>query len=70
MRGLGLQWMMASTIVSVLWCISLPVMYYYSVVKEGGLVLIWKMMPFAYIVLDAAMMLCFLLKIERQLVEK
>jgi hypothetical protein len=36
--GIRLPWRMAAALVAVLWCIFLPLLIFYSVIKGGGLV--------------------------------
>jgi len=56
MRALGLQWKMGLNMVVVLWILSLPCVYYFSIVQNGGLEVLWECMPPVYVALNFALM--------------
>jgi len=60
-RALGLQMRSGIATVVVLWVCALPLIYNGSVVKNGGLVHMWKSLPLTYFLLNVALFLCFAL---------
>ena len=52
MNGLGLQWTGGPVLLIFLWGFTLPAIYYYSIVKEGGINSVWKVMFHSYALLD------------------
>jgi len=60
LRALGMQWQMASVIFAVLWCIALPVVIYLSIYKEGGLDVMWSIIPIAYMMYNIGLSLCYI----------
>lgn len=59
MMGLGLQWSGGAIIFFYLWFVSLPMVYYPSIVLNGGVSDIWKGLLFSYTILDIVFFLFF-----------
>jgi len=60
LRALGMQWKMAATIFIVLWCVALPVITRVCIYQEGGLDLMWSLIPIAYFILNLCLSFCYI----------
>jgi len=59
LRALGLQRRMGIAVVLVLWCTSIPLVYYLSVFKGLGLSTLWTIVPPTYLVLNTVLIFSF-----------
>jgi Na+-driven multidrug efflux pump len=55
LRALGLQWRAASIIMVTLYCCTLPAVIYFAVVRGGGLIAQWKVLPVCYSFMQIAL---------------
>jgi len=60
LSALGLQWRTAATMFVILWCGTVPAIINYCVRNDGGFYLMWDMMPWAYVVLNVGLVLCYI----------
>lgn len=51
-NALGFQWTLGVLTVAILWVLALPAIYFGSVVRHGGLVMIWKLLYLPYFVIN------------------
>jgi MATE family multidrug resistance protein len=52
LRGLGMQWRVAWVVLFCLWCGLLPCVVYWAILKEGGLIMEWTLLPIFYIIMQ------------------
>lgn len=60
LRALGMQWQMAATVFIVLWCIALPVITRMCIYQDGGLDLMWSLIPITYFILNLCLSFCYI----------
>lgn len=60
LRALGMQWHMAATIFIVLWCTALPFIIQMCIYQEGGLDLMWSLIPISYFILNVCLASCYI----------
>ena len=59
LSALGLQWRTALTMIAVLWCGAIPAIIHWCIYNNGGFLLMWKMIPYIYAILDVGLICCF-----------
>jgi len=60
-RGLGMQWRLATIIAMVLYVGLLPCVIYFGMIKGGGLIVEWELMPVLYSVMQVILIAGLLL---------
>jgi Na+-driven multidrug efflux pump len=59
LKGLGMQWRLASIIFGCLWCGLLPGVVYISIVRHGGLTSQWMLLPTCYVIMQACLVVSY-----------
>ncbi|CAJ1926014.1 unnamed protein product [Cylindrotheca closterium] len=57
--GLGMQWTLASINLVWLWVVGLPTLYYFTIVREGGLEAAWTCINLPYAGMDLSLLVTF-----------
>jgi Na+-driven multidrug efflux pump len=55
LRALGMQWRAATIIMVTLYCCTLPSVIYFAVIRGGGLIAQWKVLPVCYTFMQIAL---------------
>jgi len=59
LSALGFQWRTAATMIVILWCGTIPIIVHYCVGNNGGFYLMWKILPWCYVVLNVGLTICY-----------
>jgi Na+-driven multidrug efflux pump len=57
LRALGMQWRLAAIISVCLYCVTLPAVMYFAVLRKGGLPAMWTVLPICYTFLQIALVM-------------
>ncbi|CAJ1934888.1 unnamed protein product [Cylindrotheca closterium] len=57
--GLGMQWTLASINLVWLWVVGLPTLYYFTIIREGGLEAAWTCINLPYAGMDLSLLVTF-----------
>lgn len=57
--GLGMQWVLGTAMISILWAVGLPVTYFSAILRGGGLRAVWSCLWPPYLAVNVVMVLAF-----------
>ena len=59
LRSLGMQWHLAAIVLGVCWCCALPLIVYFSIIRGGGLDVIWTILPICYTAMQVLIVMTY-----------